>query len=1443
MLQDEILLSLGDLVQNKAIEAIERNESFERSMTDPRTAKYVIQYQNKLAEDAMTDEEKKERDEREKEARKNPGQAYMSDPRVTKYKPKEEETSEEKAKDVLADYKKVMEKSKTPLSVGKFFVPLLMALLDGEDTIYSRMKTRDYDGLNNWTMQQIMPSEDRSQELNVTTYKFRKFIKALVALKVIKDEGKIGSHTTTVGELNETALNEGVYIAAAENPVAYLSHSFYDMITNDKRGRMARAFPTFYMMFIDEGREIGMWKLHDNFYNMSAIGEIQVTKSRKIAADTAKISMSNMFKSYTTDDEDGKGGDDYNWKDAFTSIFSPRFYYQKEEMKRLQEQPMERARLKPGVRIHIRMGYGSNAASLPIVFNGTVAEVSTGEVVEIIAQGDGVELTNPILSNMDAEDIQHNDDFILSKKWKEWITKGATPRTILGSLLTDNGGWNKKMINKWSNGRFFNDNPYGIVHFGEKEFTDIFASGEVVQNIYEASAKPSWGNNELVASHIADQYAMDDAPKISTHIFGKSYWDIMNICASASPDFVSSVIPFQFRSSIFYGAPRYYAAYDYEKSQKDTVLEKRKPFQQYHIYTSYSDIIGNMIKASDQDVRTCAVGIYSSSGWLGSEKAKRVGPMWVDFDIYPEKQKTMTFDTQLLAKGSAVGDIIPFVNWLQNELSDDQGKIQGGYALAWRMTAAALKNAVKDMYQGEIVVIGDPSVKPYDKIWIEDVYERMQGSFEAEAVVHNFTVTEGYTTSIYADCIACVDDRYEQIAQNLGNSVVAKSVGAYTAVVLTSALFAGSTKPLITAMLGYASKAGGMGQGVINNIGKVIGSEKLESGKGWISKADDAAKFFGISGTNIEIDKLLMNSKKWHDTLTTINIDNVGDAVTQYKKLIKVYDDLDPSSLVKLLKETEAAGGLKASEIDKVKSAISKLDGNKGLKNGLNSVYREALGGIDSSSLDLVSKQLLKIIDDPKLVGKIGGNVDELAIIAGKLGGKGKVLSSVDDLKDLTEALKIVGEFTDNAKELDVLLSSSKDMFDAIKKNQALIGMTDDIASSKGIMAIVSKLGFGAGAGFVATMVALALEMAIVHVVTSFVYEYIERWMKNLQVLQIFPLKKDGKAYTAGLDGSKGVVVGSPTEGDPGQIEGWLANLFEDKEGGWKATIYNVVKGTLATSNMEEIASKYRSRIGMPNPESVVNNEELIQGLLRQIASDEMKSQNYYRSAVLRPRISELTDKNNNLTAEAKELFRKYTVPSETNIEQNPKIAKDMVPLNQSVQIKEMMDKKHLMLSHEIEMNEGLSSSNYYTGYKTFLLEGKKVSIPTIFETNSNSKQTIDLPFLRPDSYALLLEILNKLDTVLDEPSSQHGEESLYKKHPVIIKSALRPGDQWRSTGLVFRMQVVGYSNISKILAEIEAEQKEVYGMLNSKDNQFFKSKMISSDTYDIMVLPPKELI
>ena len=82
------------------------------------------------------------------------------------------------------------------------------------------------------------------------------------------------------------------------------------------------------------------------------------------------------------------------------------------------------------------MGYGSNANMLPVVFNGVIAEANALDTVQIIAQGDGVELMNPIMEDDEAHNIKKQDSVPILHSWDN----KDTPKSIMNSILTTHGG-------------------------------------------------------------------------------------------------------------------------------------------------------------------------------------------------------------------------------------------------------------------------------------------------------------------------------------------------------------------------------------------------------------------------------------------------------------------------------------------------------------------------------------------------------------------------------------------------------------------------------------------------------------------------------------------------------------------------------------------------------------------------------------------------------------------------------------------------------------------------------------------------------------------------------------------------------------------------------------------------------------------------------------------
>ena len=586
----------------------------------------------------------------------------------------------------------------------------------------------------------------------------------------------------------------------SDDPQTLFYEMFTDMILYDQRGRLLRAFPTFYMFIVDEGRWLGSYRLWDNLYGFNAIQSIDIHKSRKVAADTAVITMTNVYSNLTTIPADAR-------KNGPEIDFWNNILFQKDNKRILEERKelLTTMFLIPGARIHLRMGYGSSVPDLPIVFNGTITEMTTEEVITIVAQGDGIELTNVISGDPD-----DNNNGILH------VTE---PRDLICELLTSKGNWLKDVINKVSDNGFFKDNPLGIMHFGTPGETppgNIFFFnenyGEAAQNIYSSSGIPTYsqwvyqdGSPILPFSYESTHWdwgglAPGDEPNIIVPFYNNTLWDIAQTIAYCTPDYIAAVHPFELRSTLFFGKPywkiawRYDSYYEYDEKNKQWIRyltsEHRKPFMQFHYYDSNMDIISNKIKASEEGVYTVVIVNYDG---------KQTMPYYADYDIRFDKQKLAVVDAQIISRA-------PGLNfWTAEKQAEYYG-------------CSTLRDYMKDIYKGELLVLGDPSLKPYDYCYLNDSVSTMTGGFQVKAVTHHFSFETGFVSSIQPDMLAVIDDTAQM---NIFNwlSAFGFNLGIY---MVASSFVSRQMRKLFNKSMDYKRYLTGKGKAVSKKIGDSV---------------------------------------------------------------------------------------------------------------------------------------------------------------------------------------------------------------------------------------------------------------------------------------------------------------------------------------------------------------------------------------------------------------------------------------------------------------------------------------------------------------------------------------------------------------------------------------------------------------------------------------------
>ncbi len=665
---------------------------------------------------------------------------------------------------------------------ARLVLPIIMATTARDKELDTMINNYELKELNSLTMGAVISS---SEPISLVS----RYCSAMNSIGMLDfSKAKTDPETTSDSQKLWNYIMREAYTKLADDPQAYILHSYYDMLVNDKRGRLVRAFPTYYIVFVDEGRKIGSWKLFDNFYNMSAISEITVSKSRKIAADTCSFVMSNMYTSYAaTYDNTTRQQyvDVYGLRDVFNSIMCPESYFLKEDSLRRRKESLETVILQPGVRIHVRMGYGSDAGTLPVVFNGKIAEIDVSEVVQVIAQGDGIELSNPLntLGEIDAVELTEAQAWTTIFKDLRGSLKrgGESPRNLLSKLLTARyGGVFKTVVRELvSNGRWYGDNPFGIYHFGDNRFNSIFLEGETVQNLYEiCDSNLLKGSNELYTSKENSMAT----PTINTTLQDKTFWDILHLCANSGINYMGAIRDFGMRSTVCLCKPNQYYAWAYKRIDDENgqtegkIVERRKPFQQYHYYDSYTDIVYNSIKASEKNMKTNATGIWESTDLIWGKSQATVGPIYLDMNIYPEHQRSMTVDTTLVSDGAG-GLELNFITHFSENWKSDANDNKVNKALAERVTTNVLKESVSNMYCGEICVLGDTSIKPYDRFYVNDVYEDMQGHMEVEGVVYSMNSSTGFTTTVYPDAIVRMSEDTHESATRIVSGTMLSSFG------------------------------------------------------------------------------------------------------------------------------------------------------------------------------------------------------------------------------------------------------------------------------------------------------------------------------------------------------------------------------------------------------------------------------------------------------------------------------------------------------------------------------------------------------------------------------------------------------------------------------------------------------------------------------------------
>jgi endonuclease YncB( thermonuclease family) len=192
----------------------------------------------------------------------------------------------------------------------------------------------------------------------------------------------------------------------------------------------------------------------------------------------------------------------------------------------------------------------------------------------------------------------------------------------------------------------------------------------------------------------------------------------------------------------------------FTREYNEPVIEIREPFQRVHMISSSKDILSNGIVENLNGVATVVTAVSDGKN-----------PVTVHFDkgVPPERQTETIVETGIYWDNAFGGGFFGFLQPLIKPLEAVRAfkkTLEGtsDQLSARRIGLYHLKNSLKDIYQGEIIVMGNTDIRPFDLVYIADSYERIFGLVEVGQVIHHFTPETGFITSITPDALVSVND-------------------------------------------------------------------------------------------------------------------------------------------------------------------------------------------------------------------------------------------------------------------------------------------------------------------------------------------------------------------------------------------------------------------------------------------------------------------------------------------------------------------------------------------------------------------------------------------------------------------------------------------------------------------------------------------------------------
>ena len=573
---------------------------------------------------------------------------------------------------------------------------------------------------------------------------------------------------------------------------------------------MRRAFPTFKIYFIEDDSneneiiEKTILRAFDDFYSYSAIQEIKITRSREIAGDMAIIRMTNVGGKLLRK-RFGESDRDLNKRIAVErqGIFADTE----------KEHPFEKMILQDGVKTQIRLGYSSNPANLETVFLGQIVEVSVaegGKILEIACQGYGAELESVELGPLEDGPVFFSSQQILSgaliqdsianfgrqSRFNQdnpaamrhsWT--GGTGQNLLAGLSPSN------LISEWSTRHLESTfNRYRFLNYQQDD--NIYAPPP---EVYSTTWMRFW-NNACIYRPLK-----------------QTPWEIFKEHELRHPGYVSLAVPYghDARMTMFFGSkmqhywsrPPTALEIELSNSSHNEIVKMRSQgskLLQAGLLRELMEMVKKSPKLGMAFYNDILIGGRFDAGYALGELFGRYVPfrnyIYLDGDHHILKNEIRTsvdgtFNEVEIYYTEDEGDIDdPDGDDIEEHVNDlrrgDAGLLavkldenipessirsyRGEFPscvtvdMAKRYAQGIFARTMRNAYQGELCIIGNEKLKPYDICYLNDNSINMTGPIEVRSVTHIFNRNSGFVSVITPDLCLEVNDYYTASVMDVG---------------------------------------------------------------------------------------------------------------------------------------------------------------------------------------------------------------------------------------------------------------------------------------------------------------------------------------------------------------------------------------------------------------------------------------------------------------------------------------------------------------------------------------------------------------------------------------------------------------------------------------------------------------------------------------------------